>query len=345
MPSGASCASAPAWCWTSSINFLHPHGFRFGPDVATSSRATLGGMIANDSSGALHPGLWHHRPACPVARSDHWPTANTPGSAPSEPALQQQRQLLDDLVMLNSLHIAERFPAGPAQTLAGLRAWRGPWTSPDNLVPILCGSEGTLAGIFSAELKVVPLPAERGVGLIFFDSVAEAMQATEALLDLQPAAIEHVDRPLFDQTRGQREFQAVRALLDLDAQPCAAILIVEFFADAQDKLAQMEQRQPGPAPVAPEKRPRTEPGLGHAQSRAVAAHQLQGRGQAGVLRRGCGRAPAGPARLRRRAGELDGARRRGGVLLRACGGRFVARAAGAGPAQPGGPEEVPADCR
>ena len=84
-----------------------------------------------------------------------------------------------------------------------------------------------------------PCRRERGVGLIFFDSVAEAMQATESLLDLQPAAIEHMDRPLFDQTRGQREFQAVRALLDLDAQPCAAILIVEFFADAPDKLAQM----------------------------------------------------------------------------------------------------------
>src|SRR5882672_4332221 len=33
-------------------NFLRAEGFCFGPDVATSSRATLGGMIANDSSGA-----------------------------------------------------------------------------------------------------------------------------------------------------------------------------------------------------------------------------------------------------------------------------------------------------
>ena len=45
------------------------------------------------------------------------------------------------------------------------------------------------------------------------------MQATEELLDLKPAAIEHIDRPLFDQTRGQREFQAVRDLLELDARP------------------------------------------------------------------------------------------------------------------------------
>ena len=36
-------------------NYLKPLGFCFGPDVATSSRATLGGMIANDSSGAHTP--------------------------------------------------------------------------------------------------------------------------------------------------------------------------------------------------------------------------------------------------------------------------------------------------
>src|SRR5471032_3246574 len=36
-------------------SFLRPAGFRFGPDVATSSRATLGGMIANDSSGSHTP--------------------------------------------------------------------------------------------------------------------------------------------------------------------------------------------------------------------------------------------------------------------------------------------------
>ena len=49
------CASAPAWCWIQLNNFLKPHGFCFGPDVATSSRATIGGMIANNSSGARAP--------------------------------------------------------------------------------------------------------------------------------------------------------------------------------------------------------------------------------------------------------------------------------------------------
>src|SRR5213596_901112 len=55
------------------------------------------------------------------------------------------------------------------------------------------------------------------------------MQATVELLDLKPAAIEHIDRPLLDQTKGQLHFQAARDLLELDTKPCEAILIVEFY--------------------------------------------------------------------------------------------------------------------
>ena len=57
------------------------------------------------------------------------------------------------------------------------------------------------------------------------------MQATVELLDLKPSAIEHVDRPLLDQTKGQLLFQAARDLLELDAKPCESILIVEFYDD------------------------------------------------------------------------------------------------------------------
>ena len=54
---------------------------------------------------------------------------------------------------------------------------------PNNLNHLLCGSEGTLAVITSAELRIVPLPKQKGLALIFFASVGEAMQATVELLD------------------------------------------------------------------------------------------------------------------------------------------------------------------
>src|SRR5690606_31983562 len=115
---------------------------------------------------------------------------------------------------------------------------------------LLAGGEGTLAGIVSATLNLVPLPRRRGLGVIFFASVADAMQATVELQDFRPAAIEHVDRILFDQTRGQLAFAAARSLLRLDEEPAEAFLIVEFLDDGQgndvdDRLAMLARRSLG----------------------------------------------------------------------------------------------------
>ena len=223
--------------------FLKPFGFCFGPDVATSSRATLGGMIANDSSGPYTPVYGttsQHVREIEIVMADGKVTRV---GAHLE-SLHRQRSVVEDLVSLNSLLISEQFPAGLVKRWPGYGLARAA-EQPGNLIPILCGSEGTLAGIFSAQLNLVPLPAERGVGLFFFDSVAEALLAAQELLPLQPAAVEHLDRLLFDQTRGQREFQAVRDLLQLDVQPCESILLVEFFADAKDKLSQMARMKIG----------------------------------------------------------------------------------------------------
>ena len=224
-------------------HFLHPHGFRFGPDVATSSRATLGGMIANDSSGSHTPvygttGM--HVNELQIVLAD----GQVVRVGPKHVTLPRQRALVEDLVALNSLQIAERFPPGLLKRWPGYALARAA-QNPANLLSILTGSEGTLAAILAAELKIVPLPRERGVGLFFFASVAEAMQATEELLGLKPAAIEHIDRPLFDQTRGQREFQAARDLLELDTQPCESILIVEFFEGAKERLAMLKRKKLG----------------------------------------------------------------------------------------------------
>jgi Fe-S oxidoreductase len=71
------------------------------------------------------------------------------------------------------------------------------------------------------------------------------MQATVALLDLKPAAIEHIDRPLLDQTRGQLHFQAARDLLELDTKSCEAVLIVEFYEDVFDRLEILQRRRLG----------------------------------------------------------------------------------------------------
>src|SRR6478735_2151037 len=231
-------------------DFLKPHGFCFGPDVATSSRATLGGMIANNSSGAR----------CPIygTTSDHVISLEivladgrivTVGEADSFPhnemaSLEPERQRILKIVREHSTEMAERWPPGLIKRWPGYGIERF-LRVPNDLTNILAGSEGTLAAIFSAELKISPLPHEKGLGLIFFASVAEAMQATVELLDLKPAAIEHIDRPLLDQTKGQLQFQAARDLLELESKPCESILIVEFYEDVAERLSTLQSKEIG----------------------------------------------------------------------------------------------------
>ncbi|MEY2492646.1 MAG: hypothetical protein QOH24_1597 [Verrucomicrobiota bacterium] len=224
--------------------FLKPHGFCFGPDVATSSRATIGGMIANNSSGARAPiygTTADHVISTEIVLAD----GRVEQIGSEHDALCKERDEIGELVRQHSAEMAEHWPAGMIKRWPGYGIERF-LRAPENLNEILAGSEGTLAAIFSTELKISPLPREKGVGLVFFASVAEAMQATVALLDLKPAAIEHIDRPLLDQTKGQLHFQAARDLMELDANPCEAILIVEFYDDhVAERLAILQARRLG----------------------------------------------------------------------------------------------------
>src|SRR5881397_1508088 len=224
-------------------DFLRPRGFCFGPDVATSSRATLGGMIANNSSGGRCPiygTTADHVVSLQIVMAD----GRVETIGPKHESLQAERAKIENLVLTTTAEMAERWPPGLIKRWPGYGIERF-LRAPNDLTNILAGSEGTLAGIFSAELKISPLPREKGLGLIFFESVGEAMQATVELLDLKPAAIEHIDRPVLDQTKGQLHFQAARDLLELDAKPCESILIVEFYEDVAERLSILQARKIG----------------------------------------------------------------------------------------------------
>src|SRR5438477_1145742 len=224
-------------------DFLKPHGFCFGPDVATSSRATLGGMIANNSSGARCPiygTTADHVRSLEIVMAD----GRLEKIGQTHASLRSERVKIERFIRAAKSEMIERWPPGLIKRWPGYGIERF-LRAPDDLTNILAGSEGTLAAIFSAELMVSPLPREKGLGLIFFASVAEAMQATVELLDLKPAAIEHIDRPLFDQTKSQLLFRAARDLLELDTKPCESILLVEFYEDVAERLSILQARNLG----------------------------------------------------------------------------------------------------
>ncbi|HIJ65458.1 MAG TPA: FAD-binding protein [Candidatus Hydrogenedentes bacterium] len=223
--------------------FLKPHNLWFGPDVATSSRATLGGMISSNSSGAragLYGTTVDNVASLEIVLADG--TIATVGRA--HDALPELSVGLDHLLERHAPAIAERCPPGLLKRWPGYGLDRYLHAKGD-LTRIVGGSEGTLAAVTSAKLELAPLPARKGIGLVFFASVAEAMQATVELIDLDPVAIEHIDRLLFDQTAGQPAFRTARDFLQLDDQPCESILIIEFYNEIEPRLAALTQRDLG----------------------------------------------------------------------------------------------------
>lgn len=223
--------------------FLAPHGLWFGPDVATSSRATLGGMIANNSSGAHAPVYGttaDHLQALEIVLNN----GDVAVVGADEEGLPDLCESADSLVAANAEEIVRRLPGGLVKRWPGYgldRALR----APGDLTQLVAGSEGTLAGVFAAVVRVVRKPARRSLGVIFFASVEEALQATVEISDLEAAAIEHLDAAVFDQTRGQLAFRAARDFLRLDEEPCKAMLLVEFFDDDGERLRQLLSRNLG----------------------------------------------------------------------------------------------------
>src|SRR5439155_17924395 len=91
--------------------YLKPYGFCFGPDVATSSRATLGGMIANNSSGAHVPVYGttaDHVVSLEIVLADG--RINKIG--PEHETLRNEREKIANLIRACSQEMAQRMPPG-----------------------------------------------------------------------------------------------------------------------------------------------------------------------------------------------------------------------------------------
>src|SRR5262249_47296953 len=105
-----------------------------------------------------------------------------------------------------------------------------------NLVPLLCGSEGTVAGTLGAGLKLHPLPRAKGLVVVSFGSLEAAIDATGPIIEeglpRGLTAIELLDEMVLDAARGNIEFRSYVDLLpgaDAGRREPKAVLYVEFF--------------------------------------------------------------------------------------------------------------------
>ena len=185
---------------------LKPHGLWFPVDISTASRATIGGMSANNSCGArsLRFGTMRDNVLGIEARladgtharfgridSDLSQLADTP----------KAQALARDLLAIGAREAEEivaRFPKVQRRVGGYNLDALVPGNNDANLAHVLTGSEGTLAFFNRIDLKLSPVLGRRAVGACHFGSFYEAMASAQHLVRLQPIGVELIDRTMIE---------------------------------------------------------------------------------------------------------------------------------------------------
>ena len=223
---------------------LRPHHLRFAPDVSSASRATVGGMMANNSSGArsvLYGKTIDHVIEQRVVLSDGALAHFRPLDRAQSDALKagdsieaRAYRAIPDLGIAHAGEIERRFPK-VLRRVGGynLDAFVDPSKRVD-LTRIIVGSEGTLGFIVDAKIGLVRLPAQKTVLIIEFDHLLDALSATPVVLKHGPSAVEVMDDFILSHAKSHPRLDLQRrAMLSADG---SALLCVEFYGDHVDEL-------------------------------------------------------------------------------------------------------------
>src|SRR6266849_1022336 len=213
---------------------LKPHGLWFPVDISTASRATVGGMVGNNSCGSRSLRYGNTREnvlsidaVMADGTSAHFGPAARDLSdlPPGSPLIPLARDLLE-IAASQSWEIETNFPKVQRRVGGYNLDALAPGRNDLNFAHILVGSEGTLAFSTRIELKLAPLIGARAVGACHFGSFFAAMDMAQHIVKLGPIAVELVDRTMLGLAREIAMFQpTVNAVVRLDPE---AILFVEF---------------------------------------------------------------------------------------------------------------------
>jgi FAD/FMN-containing dehydrogenase/Fe-S oxidoreductase len=235
---------------------LKPRGLMLGPDVATSSRANIGGMIGNNSSGThsiLYGKTVDHLLELQVVLADGSQVRLGPVDEEGYrlkaglPGLEGQiYREVRRIVQEHGEEIEQRFPKVMRRVSGyNLDELVKPGV-PFDLSKIAVGSEGTLCVVVEAKLRLVEAPKKTAVLACHFSGLDEAMEANLEILQTGPAAVELVDKILLDLTKDSIEHVRRRSFLQGDPQ---ALLFVEYFGEDEGQLRsrveELEQRLRG----------------------------------------------------------------------------------------------------
>jgi len=221
---------------------LRPHGLQYPIDPSTANRATIGGGVGNNSCGA-HSAAYgktvDNVVALEVVLSD--------GSAAALEALNEDeaaergaREGLEGdiyrgvraIAREHRAEVEKRFPK-ILRRVSGYNLDEVAEEGPLNLAKLVVGSEGTLATVTEATVRVVPIPPVKMLTALHFGTVVEAAAATVRANAHGPSAVELVDDTIIERCRESAGF---RGLVEFVEGEPGALLLVEFAGERSEEV-------------------------------------------------------------------------------------------------------------
>ena len=221
---------------------VRPVGLLFGPDTSTSSRATLGGMLGNNSGGAhsIAYGLTIEHVLEVTGLLADGSRIVLGEVSPAAFEAKMRLTSLEGQVYREVARIREQYAEDIRRRYP--RHWRRACgysldelvkDRPLNMARLVVGSEGTLLTIIEAKVRLVRRPRHTALDVIHYHDIQEALESSQTILETGPYAVELTDRMILDLARGNIEQSKRMGFVEGDP---AAILIVEYAGESEAEV-------------------------------------------------------------------------------------------------------------
>ncbi|MEE2023638.1 D-2-hydroxyglutarate dehydrogenase YdiJ [Alkalimonas mucilaginosa] len=238
--------------------FLKPYGFFFAPDLSTSNRATIGGMINTDASGQgslVYGKTSDHTLSLTTVLMDAT-VLKTEKESVAEAEVKAQQAGSIGQIYRQVLQSCRNFRPQILQTFPRLNRFLTGYDlehvfnddlTEFDLSRLITGSEGSLGFVTEAKLSITPIARHKCLVNIKYDSFESALRNAPFLVAAQATSVETVDSKVLDLARNDIIWQQVQALItDVPGLQMQGLNMVEYNsedqADIEQKIADLTAR-------------------------------------------------------------------------------------------------------
>ena len=222
---------------------LRPHGFFFSPDLSTSNRATIGGMINTDASGqgSLKYGKTSDHILAVTAVLANGSCLDTDLSYNEQP--ESVRTVLDITASVcrnNRQKIEDKFPPlNRFLTGYDLKNALNTETDQFDITRVLCGSEGSLAFLTEAKVNITRIPKARTLINVKYDTFDAALRNAPFMVEASALSVETIDSRVLNFAKQDIVWHSVSDLItDVPDKEMLGLNMVEFAGTDLDLVEQ-----------------------------------------------------------------------------------------------------------